>query len=84
MCSKYAVYEKNRLKVYRDDVYTKDIVCFCDTLEEAQDLVLAFTEANTYRCFCEQCQYISPEDAVILMKMAPKYGWDKYTIQEVK
>jgi len=81
MC-KYAIYEKNRLKVYRDERYSYDIVCFCDSLEDAQDMVLSLTEDFLYKTFCEHCQLFSVKDSITLMKMIPKYGWDKYTIKE--
>ena len=82
MC-KYLIYEKNRLKVYRDERYSNDLICSCDTLGEAQELILSLTEENAYRCYYEQCQYVNPEDAIWLMQHAPKYGWDKYSIKRV-
>lgn len=79
---KYAIYEKNRLKVYRDERYSYDPVCFCNSLEDAQDIVLSLTEDFIYKTFCEHCQFFSIKDSIILMKINPKYGWDKYTIEE--
>ena len=84
MCGSYLIYERNRLKVYRDERYSKDLIAACKTLEEAQEMVLSLTEENAYRCFCEQCQYVNPEDAVWLLRHAPTYGWDKYIIEPVK
>ena len=79
---KYAIYEKNRLKVYRNEQYSYDIVCLCDSLKDAQDIVLSLTEDFLYKTFCEHCQLFSIKDSIALMKINPKYGWDKYTIEE--
>lgn len=81
MC-KYAIYEKNRLKVYRNEKYSYDIVCLCDSLKDAQDIVLSLTEDFLYKTFCEHCQLFSIKDSIALMKINPKYGWDKYIIEE--
>lgn len=81
MC-KYAIYEKNRLKAYRNEQYSYDIVCLCDSLKDAQDIVLSLTEDFLYKTFCEHCQLFSIKDSIALMKINPKYGLDKYIIEE--
>ena len=80
MWGKYVIYEK-QIKSLSMTYIRKRHYLFLYT-EEAQDLVLAFTEANADYT-AEQCQYISPEDGNSWIKTLPKYGWDKYTIQEV-
>ena len=55
MCSKYLIYEKNRLKVYREPRFSNDLICACETLEDAEEMVLTLTEDYEYRCFCENC-----------------------------
>ena len=83
MCSKYLIYEKNRLKVYREPRFSNDLICACETLEDAEEMVLTLTEDYEYRCFCENCQYFNVKDSLTLLKIVPKFSWDKYTIKQI-
>lgn len=83
MCGKYLIYEKNRLKAYREPRFSNDLICACETLEDAEEMVLALTEDYEYRCFCENCQYFSVKDSLTLLKIVPKFSWDKYTIKQI-
>lgn len=80
----YFVCERNKLKAYRDEVYVEDPIYCCETLEDAQDLVLAFTEDYIYTAFIRECNNCGLDTALWLFQHSPKYGWDKYSIKPVK